>query len=339
MPIYNKDFSLIISSMDSLRQIYGVKLTTSNQWGSVGDLVIYKDTKISVICDDTGKNYSIRFKTLKGKLGGSIDFTKPIICSGRAAHYTKLMSGSYSNIVDKMVETRMTKYGTRGIPFTDQRRRVASENKIAMYKTKKGKDVIKKISEKAKERLKNKENHPVFGRSMSDTSKAKNRESQYRYMDKNGLSSNGCGRYKFGYFFSNKNNKEIRYRSSYEMTMYLLLEFSNDVLYYNVEPFFINYLYEGINRRYYPDVLVAYSNKTHLIEVKPNNKYMRNEPKNLAKFNAGYKYAEENNMEYLILDRSQMLRYIFSNINSFNTKFISRLTKVIDRETFGDLAE
>lgn len=75
--------------------------------------------------------------------------------------------------------------------------------------------------------------------------------------------------YKTGFFKSKKNNRILKYRSSYEQEIFKVLEQDDDVLFYEYEPFFIIYSYHGKIRRYYPDLLVHYKKKIKkLVEIK-----------------------------------------------------------------------
>lgn len=79
--------------------------------------------------------------------------------------------------------------------------------------------------------------------------------------------------FKEGTFISKKNNGKImHYRSSYELDVFECLEILGDVLCYDVEPFYIEYIHKGKIHKYYPDILVKYiDGNVELIEIKPSN--------------------------------------------------------------------
>ena len=111
--------------------------------------------------------------------------------------------------------------------------------------------------------------------------------------------------YKYGKFFSKKNNKKLNYRSSYELKAYEILEKMEDVIYYVVEPFSIKYFYEGIIRRTIPDILVNFQNgKKELIEVKPAYKFKIEKEK--LKLQAMKQYAKDNNIKFSIWTEKEL---------------------------------
>lgn len=114
-------------------------------------------------------------------------------------------------------------------------------------------------------------------------------------------------RNKTGKFYSNKNNAEYIFRSSWEESVFQFLEQDEKVLSYISEPFRISYMWTGFvkgtttnityKRHYVPDILVTYDNQDkNLIEIKPNG-FLSYEI-NQAKFAAARSYCSENNMIY-----------------------------------------
>jgi hypothetical protein len=83
------------------------------------------------------------------------------------------------------------------------------------------------------------------------------------------LKNNVRPRYANGFYDSKKAGK-IFYRSSYELRMYKLLDADIDVIYYEVEAYEIEYIYDGKIHHYIPDLYVVYRDGSHKhIEVKP----------------------------------------------------------------------
>ena len=103
-----------------------------------------------------------------------------------------------------------------------------------------------------------------------------------------------------GYFYSEKNQKEIYYRSSYELKAYQLLEEMVDVESYIPEPFSIPYVNsDDITKNYVPDILITYiDNSKELIEIKPEGRIK--EEINLLKAEAARQYCKENEMIFNI---------------------------------------
>ena len=95
-----------------------------------------------------------------------------------------------------------------------------------------------------------------------------------------------------GDFYSEKNDKDIKYQSSYELRAYIKLEKDLSVLSYKKCDFSIPYSFKNEIHRYFPDVLVEYTNgnKT-LIEVKP--KALLTNEKVVAKHQALVEYCNQ----------------------------------------------
>ena len=98
--------------------------------------------------------------------------------------------------------------------------------------------------------------------------------------------------YKKGKYFSNKLNKEVFYRSSYEKEVYEFLDTDSTVLTYLSEPVRIRYEDGNQGRYYLPDLLITYNNGSQkLVEIKP--KYLVSTIKNQSKFKAARQYCDE----------------------------------------------
>lgn len=113
------------------------------------------------------------------------------------------------------------------------------------------------------------------------------------------------GSYNFGHYFSKKNNKEVHYRSSYELIAYKILEQLSKVKSYEVEPFAIQYEWQNSVHRTIPDILVTYTDGSkELIEVKPEWKFTIR--KEVHKMAVMQKYAEDNNMIFNVWSEKQL---------------------------------
>ena len=109
----------------------------------------------------------------------------------------------------------------------------------------------------------------------------------------------GCYKYgKKGYFWSDKNAKNIRYRSTFEKRAFELLEIENTVLSYIYEPFYIKYKINEEYKYYIPDILVEYVDCKKLIEIKPITLTDTNEFR--AKQEYATKFCVENGITYEI---------------------------------------
>jgi len=113
-------------------------------------------------------------------------------------------------------------------------------------------------------------------------------------------------KYKQGKFYSTKNNKEIHYRSSYELTAYQILEQMSEVVSYETEAFRIDYNWNGSVHSYLPDILVEYfSGKKEIIEVKA--RWQIKEERTVAKIKAAKKFAKKNKMIFSVWDEGVLL--------------------------------
>jgi hypothetical protein len=111
-----------------------------------------------------------------------------------------------------------------------------------------------------------------------------------------------------GLFWSVKNNKNIPYRSNYELLAFTFLERFSDVVSYIYEPFHIAYQdKEGIRRRTVPDLLVFYSDGSKkLIEIKPQFKINGNIDGTLEKLRLYKEYAENNDMRFEVWTEKEL---------------------------------
>lgn len=108
----------------------------------------------------------------------------------------------------------------------------------------------------------------VLVKHLSKKSKMKGKGTHVYFNRKN---ADGSSRYLTGKFFSQKNNKEVTYRSSYELKFFQLLELDMKVKSYEVETVKIPYICpEKKYKKYIPDVIVLYTNgDMEVCEVKP----------------------------------------------------------------------
>lgn len=111
--------------------------------------------------------------------------------------------------------------------------------------------------------------------------------------------------FKEGFFTSKKNNKQIRYRSGYELDLYRALEKTNDVISYEAEPVAVEYHWQGSPRRYYPDLKVWLSDgRVQIWEVKPANQ--NNWDINIAKWTAARKFCAYRGWTFEVLNEAEI---------------------------------
>lgn len=110
---------------------------------------------------------------------------------------------------------------------------------------------------------------------------------------------------KKGFFVSTKNQKEIRYESSYELVAYLILEQLSKVKSYDRCRFSIDYTFKDNVHRYIPDIDVVYTdNIREIIEIKPE--FMLEDEKVIAKHTAGKEYCNKNNLLFSIWTEKEL---------------------------------
>ena len=167
-------------------------------------------------------------------------------------------------------------------------------------------ETCKKLSEKhipCKEETKNKIglansgiNNGMYGQCHSKETRERISQSMSELII-NG--SRKRSKYQTGVFYSQKNNKDLLYRSSYELIAFTILEGLSVVKFYYTEPFRIPYDKNGQICNYVPDVLIEYiDGRKELIEIKP--KIFLNEETNILKFNAAQQYCEENKYDFSV---------------------------------------
>lgn len=109
-----------------------------------------------------------------------------------------------------------------------------------------------------------------------------------------------------GYFTSKKNgDKQMHYRSSWERDVYLCLENLSEVVSYKVESFPVEYYWKGKNKRYFPDLLVAFQDgRFEVWEIKPSNQKQLD--MNKAKWVACEGHCETRGWAFKVIDENEI---------------------------------
>lgn len=112
--------------------------------------------------------------------------------------------------------------------------------------------------------------------------------------------------HKSGHFYSNKMDKQMFYRSSWEHKVCEFLEHSVNVLEYDIEPFSIEYYIENGEKRYTRiDFFVRYNDSRQIIiEVKPS--IFLDVGKMPFKIKGCEKYALENNLGFVVITENEL---------------------------------
>lgn len=108
-----------------------------------------------------------------------------------------------------------------------------------------------------------------------------------------------------GWYHSRKIDKDIFYRSSYELLMFRILDLLENVIWYDTECLRIEYKLEELLHIVVPDVLAEFSdNKMAIIETK--SQYMLSDSLTQTKISAIRKYADENGLLFLLITETEM---------------------------------
>lgn len=144
-----------------------------------------------------------------------------------------------------------------------------------------------------------------------------------------------------GYFASYKNKTQIAFESVLERDFYMLLEFDKNVMSYSEQPITINYEYkDGSKRRYTPDCVVVYKDRTEqYIEIKYADEIRNDiELKEKLDFLKAYFYDKytlkfdifvDEEINKIYLDNLKFL-YKFAFISQDNIKMIE-INKVLNK--------
>jgi TnsA endonuclease N terminal len=108
-------------------------------------------------------------------------------------------------------------------------------------------------------------------------------------------------KFREGYLISTKNGgKEMHYRSGMECDVYECLEAMQEVVSYSVEPFKVQYTFEGNIHEYNPDLSILFDDgHIEIWEIKPSNQ--THLPKNSAKWAACNQYCQARGYNFMVL--------------------------------------
>ncbi len=302
MPAYDKEKNKKLFSLNDLKGEYGRKAESTRLNWKKGDIILPKNEgiRINCLCDKCNKEYTCSINSIEKFIFKGIIHTYCPICANKVRKKLNHGDERYNNR-KKAMETNIEKYGMVGSP-----RKGINKNKEFSQ------DHKNEISKSAKKRLKNKENHPMYGKKHTEEAKEKNRKSNILYLKKKGVTNNSTSKYDSGQFYSVKNNEIVKYRSSYEKWFYYMLENNIGVKNYKVEEFGIDYIYENKSRLYFPDVLINFNDgRIFLIEIKPTA--FLEKDINIVKWDYAKKWCSSRNINFEVLTEENMLLFIFKN--------------------------
>lgn len=132
-----------------------------------------------------------------------------------------------------------------------------------------------------------------------------------------------------GVFPSLRMARGVEYESGLERDYFFWLEFENDVLSYEQQPFRIRFLHEHETRAYVPDLVVFREGKTQLVEIKPFDRV--SEERNLMRFAAAQEYCQAKNFEFVVVTERQIrVKPVLDNI-----KLLFRYARTITSLPYG----
>lgn len=153
-----------------------------------------------------------------------------------------------------------------------------------------------------------------------------------------------------GYFASYKNKSQIAFESVLERDFYMMLEFDNNVVSYEEQPMRIQYEYlDGKNRRYTPDTLVLYKDRSErLFEVKyedelKNNCELQEKLKLLSnhikeKYSIDFEIFTDKFMDkQLLLNYKFLYKFVFIPEDIDKTTKINNILNITDGITIKDM--
>ncbi|MGN6810127.1 MAG: Tn7 transposase TnsA N-terminal domain-containing protein, partial [Thermomicrobiales bacterium] len=110
-----------------------------------------------------------------------------------------------------------------------------------------------------------------------------------------------------GTYYSEKLRRNVQFESALEMKFLLRIEQLDEITAYQEQPFSLGYQLDGVQRRYYPDVLLQLQDGQMIVaEVKPLWQMAFRE--NLAKWSALKIYCELQGLGLLITDGKKSIR-------------------------------
>ena len=110
-----------------------------------------------------------------------------------------------------------------------------------------------------------------------------------------------------GTYVSTKMNVEMTYRSGWELSYFKWLDNNPEVLAYYSEPFKIPYVSNKSTkkiRNYIPDLLVEYTDRKLLVEIKPSRRVAN--AVNTKKFASARIWCTINNVEFVIVTEKEL---------------------------------
>ena len=110
-----------------------------------------------------------------------------------------------------------------------------------------------------------------------------------------------------GTYVSTKTGLSMKYRSGWELSYMKFLDNNDAVVTYQYESIKIPYVSNkktGKVRRYIPDLLVEYSDRCEMVEIKPSRRV--DQVKNKKKFEAAREYCRINNISFVVVTEIEL---------------------------------
>lgn len=237
----------------------------------------------SFVCLKCGEKYQIILKKTDFEKGKYSKYCSRK-CSNKKNH-----SDETKKKISNSIKEHIKKNGKFGILLKNKKRNKPT-CKIC------GKEVNKHENIYCSRKCMHKSND--VGKKISQSMKGKN------VGEKNGMFGIPPSHKKYygGIFYSNKNKKDIKYRSSYELKALEILEKDDDVVYYYYEPYSIKY--RNGKRSTIIDFEIFYKENKKIVEVKP--KSLLNRWNNEEKIKAIKKHCQNNNILFEVWTETEL---------------------------------
>lgn len=133
-----------------------------------------------------------------------------------------------------------------------------------------------------------------------------------------------------GHFYSERQDKNILYRSSYEHRFLSICEKNIEIKEFDTCHFSLPYNFNDKKKNYIPDFKVSYINDTcSLVEIKPFN--LLHDPQNRKKFETAEKFCQQNNFDFLLITEKDLFSSYREKLDySKNLKLDSSLSNIQD---------
>jgi len=176
----------------------------------------------------------------------------------------------------------------------------SEESKSKMSKTRKNKIASGEIITPFMSEDKRGDNNPAWGKHRRSEKAIKNTKEKNSKIISDAFKNGSI--YNYGKYYSQKLDKEILYRSSYELKFLGFIDNLDFVKTFEYEQLAIEYNFDGIIHRYIPDLLVYFNcGSKVLMEIGPSTFKLYPSEKEKEKQSAAINYCRNRLIDYVII--------------------------------------